>query len=218
MASLEILQFAYNADNYGVLLHCLDSGDTACIDAGDASATEAALAQTGWSLTHLIITHHHDDHTAGLKALKAAHNAHVIGPHPRSVPIYGIDSAVWDGDSFAEDSFTALLPRLAEKGLRLVALLQSQSKSRFEQSWGSAKCASSITPFVDEGAGDFVGLGARALARTKHTDVLCLGGGKTTANEFAAESPSHRARWTCYNVPRMVQGSESAEIGALAEL
>lgn len=100
MASLEIFQFAYNADNYGVLLHCPDSGDTACIDAGDASATEAALAQTGWSLTHLFITHHHDDHTAGLKALKAAHNAHVIGPYPRSVPIYGIDSAVWDGDSF----------------------------------------------------------------------------------------------------------------------
>ena len=46
MASLEIFQFAYNADNYGVLLHCPDSGDTACIDAGDASATEAALAQT----------------------------------------------------------------------------------------------------------------------------------------------------------------------------
>jgi hydroxyacylglutathione hydrolase len=100
MASLEIFQFAYNADNYGVLLHCPDSGDTACIDAGDASATEAALAQTGWSLTHLFITHHHGDHTAGLSALKAAHNAHVIGPHPRSVPIYGIDSAVWDGDSF----------------------------------------------------------------------------------------------------------------------
>ena len=100
MASLEIFQFAYNADNYGVLLHCPDSGDTACIDAGDASATEAALAQTGWSLTHLFITHHHGDHTAGLSALKAAHNAHVIGPPPRSAPISGIDSAVWDGDSF----------------------------------------------------------------------------------------------------------------------
>ena len=100
MASLEIFQFAYNADNYGVLLHCPDSGDTACIDAGDASATEAALAQTGWSLTHLFITHHHGDHTAGLSALKAAHNAHVIGPPPRSAPISGIDSTVWDGDSF----------------------------------------------------------------------------------------------------------------------
>ena len=100
MASLEIFQFAYNADNYGVLLHCPDSGDTACIDAGDASATEAVLAQTGWSLTHLFITHHHGDHTAGLSALKAAHNAHVIGPPPRSAPISGIDSAVWDGDSF----------------------------------------------------------------------------------------------------------------------
>lgn len=100
MATLKIFQFPYNADNYGVLLHCPESGDTACIDAGDAAATEAALAETGWSLTHLFITHHHADHTAGLTTLKAAHNAHVIGPPPRSTPISGIDSALWDGDSF----------------------------------------------------------------------------------------------------------------------
>ena len=100
MTRLEIFQFSYNADNYGVLLHCPDSGDTACIDAGDATATEAALTQSGWSLTHLFITHHHGDHTAGLTSLKATHNAHVIGPPPRSTPISGIDHAVWDGDSF----------------------------------------------------------------------------------------------------------------------
>jgi hydroxyacylglutathione hydrolase len=100
MARLEIFQFPYNADNYGVLIHCNDSGATACIDAGDAAATEAVLAQTGWSLTHIFITHHHADHTAGLAALKATHNAHVIGPPPRSAAISGIDSALWDGDSF----------------------------------------------------------------------------------------------------------------------
>jgi len=100
MTKLEVFQFPYNTDNYGVLLHCPDSGDTACIDAGDAAATEAALAQMGWSLTHLFITHHHADHTAGLTALKAAHNAHVIGPPPRSATISGIDTALWDGDSF----------------------------------------------------------------------------------------------------------------------
>lgn len=100
MTRLEIFQFSYNADNYGVLLHCPDSGDTACIDAGDATATEAALTQSGWSLTHLFITHHHGDHTAGLTSLKATHNAHVMGPPPRSTPISGIDHAVWDGDSF----------------------------------------------------------------------------------------------------------------------
>lgn len=100
MTTLEVFQFPYNADNYGILLHCPDSGYTASIDAGDATATESALAQTGWSLTHLLITHHHGDHTAGLGTLKAIHNAHVIGPPPHSTPISGIDHAVWDGDSF----------------------------------------------------------------------------------------------------------------------
>ena len=33
--SLQFHQFAYNSDNYGVLVHDTDSGATACIDAGD---------------------------------------------------------------------------------------------------------------------------------------------------------------------------------------
>ena len=44
-------QFPYGDDNYGLLMHCTESGLTACVDAGDAGATEAALTETGWRLT-----------------------------------------------------------------------------------------------------------------------------------------------------------------------
>jgi hydroxyacylglutathione hydrolase len=67
--TLQTHQFPYGSDNYGLLLHCTESGETACVDAGDAIATKAALATTGWHLTHIFITHHHDDHTAGLASL-----------------------------------------------------------------------------------------------------------------------------------------------------
>ena len=97
---LDIHQFSYGDDNYGVLLHCRNSGETAMVDAGDAEAGEQALARTGWSLSQIWITHHHGDHTAGLTALKAAHNAQVIGPATGKSQVTGLDQQVTDGEHF----------------------------------------------------------------------------------------------------------------------
>lgn len=99
MNRLDIHQFTYGSDNYGVLVHDAASGETACIDAGDAQAAQQALTQTGWSLTHLLITHHHADHVAGLAALKKSSGCWVIGPSGSS--IQGIDDVVAGGDSFS---------------------------------------------------------------------------------------------------------------------
>lgn len=100
MSTLECFQFPYGSDNYGVLVHDSDSGQTACIDAGDAAAALGALHDKGWSLSHLLITHHHGDHTAGLQEIKQATSCQVVGPVERSKPIAGIDVHVDDGDVF----------------------------------------------------------------------------------------------------------------------
>lgn len=100
MSALECVQFPYGSDNYGVLIHDKDSGQTACIDAGDAAAALSALKENGWSLTHLLITHHHGDHTAGLMDIKQATNCRVIGPAPLSAAIDGLDEHVSDNDEF----------------------------------------------------------------------------------------------------------------------
>ena len=100
MGQLACYQFPYGSDNYGVLVHDADSGLTACIDAGDAQAALDALKKNGWTLTHLLITHHHGDHTAGLAELKKQTDCLVVGPVERSKPIAGIDEQVDDGGSF----------------------------------------------------------------------------------------------------------------------
>lgn len=100
MASLNCFQFTYGSDNYGVLLHDASTGQTACIDAGDAQAARDALAAQGWQLTHLLITHHHGDHTAGLKELKKDSGCKVIGPETVGTTIDGIDEFVSDGSQF----------------------------------------------------------------------------------------------------------------------
>ncbi len=100
MSTLTCFQFPYGSDNYGVLVHDADSGQTACIDAGDATAALAALHEKNWSLSHLLITHHHADHTAGLGQLKQTTGCQVVGPVERSKSIQGIDQHVDDGDTF----------------------------------------------------------------------------------------------------------------------
>lgn len=102
MSKFEIHQFPFVwDDNYGVLIHSPETGETACIDCGDAKAYQQALDEKGWDLTHIFVTHHHADHTTGVLELKAQNNATVIGPdYLGANPIKGIDQRVKDGMSF----------------------------------------------------------------------------------------------------------------------
>ena len=74
-------QFTCLKDNYGVLLHDPATGATASIDAPEDGAVLAALAETGWTLSHILVTHHHADHTQGIAGLKARFpDAEVVAP------------------------------------------------------------------------------------------------------------------------------------------
>lgn len=100
--ALHCHQFAYHDDNYGFLLHDDATGATAAIDAGCSDSYLAALAETGYRLTHIFITHHHWDHTDGLARLKQATGARSFGPHNTKDEIAALlDERVTDGDHFA---------------------------------------------------------------------------------------------------------------------
>ena len=99
MAALDIHVILCRKDNIGVLVHAED-GTTASIDAPDAAAISAALDEKGWSLSHILITHHHGDHTAGNLELKQKTGCRIIGPRTEAARIPGIDVEVDDGDSF----------------------------------------------------------------------------------------------------------------------
>lgn len=101
MANLQIHQFPCLSDNYGVLVHDPDSGATASIDAPDAAAVLAAANEKGWTLTHILTTHHHADHTQGNKDIKVATGCVIIGPKGEAQRIPGLDKAVGEGDTFA---------------------------------------------------------------------------------------------------------------------
>jgi len=105
MAQLEIHQFPCLDDNYGVLIRDADAGVVASIDAPSADSVRDALKETGWSLTHILTTHHHWDHTDGNLALKAETNCKIVGPRAEASKVPGIDEQVGEGDTFKFGNF-----------------------------------------------------------------------------------------------------------------
>jgi hydroxyacylglutathione hydrolase len=94
----QIFQFPCLTDNFGVLVHDPASGATVSIDAPEVAPVEAALAKTGWRLTDILVTHHHNDHTAGVGELKARHKCRVVAPRAEAQRIAHVDETVGEGD------------------------------------------------------------------------------------------------------------------------
>ena len=105
MTDLDIHIFPCRKDNYGVLIRDAGKDVTASIDAPDAEAVSQALDAKGWRLTHILTTHHHNDHTGGNLALQEQTGCKVIGPKAEAARIPGLDQAVGEGDEFQFGDF-----------------------------------------------------------------------------------------------------------------
>jgi hydroxyacylglutathione hydrolase len=77
---LEVELVACRTDNYAVVLHDGASNVTVLIDAPEAGPIEEVLRRNGWRLSHILITHHHDDHVAGLESLCRRDAPEVVAP------------------------------------------------------------------------------------------------------------------------------------------
>lgn len=94
-------------DNYGFLLHDADQDLTAAVDTPDSNAIEKALAAKNWTLTHILNTHHHLDHTGGNLELKHKTGCVIAGPRAEAAKIPGIDIMLGEGDVFRFGQFNA---------------------------------------------------------------------------------------------------------------
>ena len=97
---LEVHQFPCLSDNYGYLIHDAKNNLTATIDTPEVAPINAALEEKGWTLTHILNTHHHFDHAGGNLELKEQWGCTIVGSDPDADRIPGIDVKVTDGDSY----------------------------------------------------------------------------------------------------------------------
>ncbi len=86
------------SDNYAWLLIDDATGATAIVDPADAAACGTVIEEAGGRLDMILITHHHDDHIAGVDAVRDRYRAIVVGAAADAHRLPRLDQAVSEGD------------------------------------------------------------------------------------------------------------------------
>ena len=97
--ALELVTLPCLTDNYTFLLHDDETGQTAVVDVPEAAPVLSALANRGWTLTDILLTHHHADHIQGVAEVRAATGAVVIGAAADAHRLPPLDLGVNEGMS-----------------------------------------------------------------------------------------------------------------------
>ncbi len=84
--------------NFNYLIVCPETGDALAIDPLDHVQCLAVARQNGWSISQVLNTHEHGDHTGGNKAVVAATGAKVIAHKDAGRRIADMDIGVAAGD------------------------------------------------------------------------------------------------------------------------
>lgn len=95
-------------DNYLWLFHDSDKRAAFVVDPGDAQPVLDCLKENNLELAGILITHHHPDHTGGIKDLLANNNVPVYGPDSANIP--QISHRLYEGDciNLADTNFSVL--------------------------------------------------------------------------------------------------------------
>lgn len=99
--SLHLMTIPCLSDNYAYLIHDPTTGQTAVVDVPEARPILDALDQQGWTLSHILLTHHHYDHIDGVEDLLAKAPAQVIGAAADAHRLPPLDRAVAEGDTIS---------------------------------------------------------------------------------------------------------------------
>lgn len=83
MKTLEYVPVPAFADNYIWLVS--NGRDAVAVDPGEAAPVRAYLAQRGWRLSAILLTHHHADHVGGVVQLRGEASIPVYGPSAEAI-------------------------------------------------------------------------------------------------------------------------------------
>lgn len=111
--SFVIVQIPCLIDNYAFLIHCLRTKQTCALDTPELNPILSELLRRRWTLTHILNTHWHGDHTgANLQLKERFPRCEIVGPRnerakiPGQEKIPGIDRKVEDGDEVVVGNIT----------------------------------------------------------------------------------------------------------------
>ena len=129
--TLQIRTIPCLSDNYAYLAHDPETGQTAAVDVPEAAPLLKALESEGWTLSHVILTHHHYDHVDGLAELLAAAPAKVIGAAADAHRLPALDMAVNEGDTISIGNQSGLIIDVSGHTLGHIAVHFPESAAVF---------------------------------------------------------------------------------------
>jgi hydroxyacylglutathione hydrolase len=94
---MEIVAVPVLTDNYVWLIHNDETGETAAVDPSVSEPVLDAAATRGWSVTQVLNTHWHPDHTGGNEGIKAATGCTITAP-AEAKRVSQVDRVVVEGD------------------------------------------------------------------------------------------------------------------------
>ncbi len=94
---MKIIQIPLLRDNYAYLLVCEKTKTAAIIDPSEADPVAARIDQEGVTLSAILNTHHHRDHTGGNEGILTRHKTEVYGHKSDDGRIFGLTHGVDEG-------------------------------------------------------------------------------------------------------------------------
>lgn len=84
--------------NFNYLIACPETGEALAIDPLDHRKCLTKAKECGWTITQVLNTHEHGDHTGGNDSVIAATNAKLLAHHNAKDKIRGMDRGLGAGD------------------------------------------------------------------------------------------------------------------------
>lgn len=181
------------SDNYAYLIHDTATDATAVVDVPEAAPILSALTERGWKLTHILLTHHHNDHIGGVEALVAATGARVVGAAADAHRLPPLTEELAEGDAvqFGTEDFEVL--EVPGHTVGHIAFHLPQSRMLFTgdslMSWGCGR--------LFEGTPAQMWDSLQKLAALPDDTLICSGHEYTTSNgRFALHLEPHNPALT----------------------
>ena len=145
---------------------------------------------------------------------------------------------IWDGDSYSDDSFTALIPRIynslykTRRKIHLIAFVQNEdkydTKKSFLETWNKKNNNMPISLYTTKNFGDYGGnnnddpfalLGQHALNKTGAKHIVCFGGGNCLKKEYelGKEDGRTHCKWYVYPAMRYHEKKKKWETASLVD-
>ena len=175
---LDLVTIPCLSDNYAFLIHDAASGETAVIDVPEAAPILAALRQRGWTLSQILLTHHHADHIQGVAELRTATGARVAGYAADAHRLPPLDLALHEGQTVQVGAETGTVIDVSGHTLGHIAFHFPASALVFTaDSLMACGCGR-----LFEGTGPQMWDSLSKLARLPPETLVCSGHEYTTSN------------------------------------